>query len=256
MKMADLLKGKKVVVMGVANKKSIAWGCAQAIKSLGAQVILTYQNDRLKKSIEKTIGDEEFPLVECDVAEDANVQKAFDEIHDRFGNIDGVIHAIAFADKETLQNGVINTKKDGYNLAEDISSYSFISVTRYASKIMNKPGSILTLTYMGSTRAIPDYNMMGIAKASLESTMRYLAAELGKDQIRVNAISAGAVKTLAVTGIKGHRDLLKMSQSFTVDGESVTTDQIGNVAAFLVSDLSTGVTGDIIYVDKGVHLLA
>ncbi|USS87974.1 enoyl-ACP reductase FabI [Fructilactobacillus hinvesii] len=250
---ANLLEGKKIVIMGVANKKSIAWGCAQAVTALGGQVILTYQNERMKKSLDRFV-DPETPMFECDVAEDSNVEKTFTEINDQFGNIDGLVHAIAFADKETLQNGVIETKKPGFNLAQDVSAYSLISVTRYASKIMNNPGSIVTLTYMGSTYAIPNYNMMGIAKASLEAEVRYLATELGEAGVRVNAVSAGAVRTLAVTGVKGHGDLLKESESLTVDKKSVTKPEIGNAAAFLLSDLATGITGDIIYVDKGVHL--
>ncbi|WP_413628202.1 enoyl-ACP reductase FabI [Fructilactobacillus vespulae] len=252
----DLLKGKKIVVMGVANKKSIAWGCAKAIKELGGEVILTYQNDRMKTSLERFV-DAETPMVECDVIDDANVEKAFAEIKDiAGGKIDGVIHAVAYADRDTLQNGVINTKQAGFNLAADISSYSLISVSREAAKIMNEHGSIVTLTYMGSTYAIPNYNMMGIAKAALESAMRYLAVELGEQGINVNAISAGAVRTLAVTGVKGHSDLLKTSESLTTDGKSVSKQEIGNTAAFLLSDLATGITGDVIYADKGVHLFS
>ncbi|USS93445.1 enoyl-ACP reductase FabI [Fructilactobacillus ixorae] len=250
---ANLLEGKKIVIMGVANKKSIAWGCAQAVAALGGQVILTYQNERMKQSLSRFVAPET-PMFECDVAEDQNVEQTFSAIHDQFGNIDGVIHAIAYADKETLQNGVINTKEAGFNLAQDVSAYSLISVTRYASKIMNNPGSIVTMTYMGSTYAIRNYNMMGIAKASLESSMRYLAVELGDQGIRVNAVSAGAVRTLAVTGVKGHGELLKESEALTTDGKSVSKAEIGNTVAFLVSDLATGITGDVIYVDKGVHL--
>ena len=252
--MDGILTGKTIVVMGVANKRSIAWGCTNALINQGAKVVLTYQNDRIKESLQRFVP-EDLDLIECDVAEDSNIEAAFKEIGDKYGKIDGVIHAIAFADKETLTNGVINTKKDGYDLAQNISAYSFIAVSRYAKQYLNNPSSIITLTYFGSIRAIPNYNMMGIAKAALESSVRYLAKELGEDGIRVNAISAGAVKTLAVTGIKGHSDLLKMSQGFTVDNVSVTTDEIGNVAAFLMSDLSTGMTGDTLFVDKGVHLM-
>ncbi|AEV94443.1 enoyl-ACP reductase FabI [Pediococcus claussenii] len=252
--MGTLLENKKIIVMGVANKNSIAWGCVEALQEQGAKVILTYQNDRLHRSLEKLVGDD-VPLVECDVSEDENVEKAFQQIERDFGKIDGIIHAIAFADKETLEGGVLNTKKEGYNLAQDVSAYSLISVSRYGSQIMAEKGSIVTMTYFGSERAVPNYNMMGIAKAALEANVRYLASDLGERKIRVNAISAGAVKTLAVTGIKHHRDLLKESQSRTVDGESVSTEEIGNTAAFLLSDMSTGITGDIIYVDKGVHLI-
>ncbi|WP_203619596.1 enoyl-ACP reductase FabI [Apilactobacillus nanyangensis] len=253
--MSNLLDGKTIVVMGVANKRSIAWGCAKSLMDNGAKVIITYQNERLKRQLDKLVP-EGTEMIECDVAEDENVEKTFQDIQAKFGNIDGVIHAIAYADKETLEGGVIDVKKDGYNLAQDVSAYSLISVSRYASRVMNPQGSIATLTYMGSTRAIPSYNMMGVAKAALEANVRYLASDLGPKKIRVNAISAGAIKTLAVTGIKNHGDLLKESEARTVDGEAVDIHQVGDVATFLMSNLSSGVTGDLIYADKGVHLLA
>lgn len=252
--MAGILDGKKIVVMGVANKKSIAWGCTQAFLKQGAQVILTYQNDRMKRSIERFVP-ENTPLVECDVSEDKNVEATFKEIGEKYGKVDGLIHAIAYADKETLTNDFIDTTKAGYDLAQNISAYSLISVCRYAKEILNDPASIMTMTYFGSTRAIPNYNMMGVAKAALEANVRYLARDLGKSNIRVNAISAGALKTLAVTGIKNHKSLLDTSKDLTVNKKAVTVDEVGNLAAFLMSDMSSGLTGDIIYCDKGVHLL-
>ena len=251
--MSGFLDGKTIVIMGVANKRSIAWGCTQAIIDQGAKVILTYQNDRIKKSLQRFVP-EDSELVECDVADDDNIKNAFEEIGNKYGKIDGVIHAIAYADRETLTSGLVHTTREGYDLAQNISAYSLIAVSRYAQPILNDPSSIVTLTYFGSTRAIPNYNMMGVAKAALEANVRYLASDLGVNGIRVNAISAGAVKTLAVTGIKHHGELLKESESRTVDQKSVTTTEIGNVAAFLMSDLSTGMTGDVVHVDKGVHL--
>ncbi len=252
--MSGFLDGKTIVIMGVANKRSIAWGCTQAIIDQGAKVILTYQNDRIKKSLQRFIP-EDSELVECDVADDDNIKNAFEEIGNKYGKIDGVIHAIAYADRETLTSGLVHITREGYDLAQNISAYSLIAVSRYAQPILNDPSSIVTLTYFGSTRAIPNYNMMGVAKAALEANVRYLASDLGVNGIRVNAISAGAVKTLAVTGIKHHGELLKESESRTVDQKSVTTTEIGNVAAFLMSDLATGMTGDVVYVDKGVHLI-
>lgn len=252
--MSGFLEGKTIVIMGVANKRSIAWGCTQAIIDQGAKVILTYQNDRIKKSLQRFVP-EDSELVECDVADDDNIKNAFEEIGNKYGKIDGVIHAIAYADRETLTSGLVHTTREGYDLAQNISAYSLIAVSRYAQPILNDPSSIVTLTYFGSTRAIPNYNMMGVAKAALEANVRYLASDLGVNGIRVNAISAGAVKTLAVTGIKHHGELLKESESRTVDQKSVTTTEIGNVAAFLMSDLATGMTGDVVYVDKGVHLI-
>ncbi|EFK30284.1 oxidoreductase, short chain dehydrogenase/reductase family protein [Lactiplantibacillus plantarum subsp. plantarum ATCC 14917 = JCM 1149 = CGMCC 1.2437] len=251
--MDGILSGKTIVVMGVANQRSIAWGCTEALIAQGAQVILTYQNDRLKQSLQRFVAPD-VPLIACDVADDDNVDRAFASIKQQYGAIDGIIHAIAYADKATLEGDFVNTTKAGYDLAQNISAYSLIAVAR-AARPMLKPGaSLVTLTYFGSERAVPNYNMMGVAKAALEANVRYLARDLGPQQVRVNAISAGAVKTLAVTGIHEHQQLLKLSRSMTVDGEPVKTREIGNVAAFLLSDLSTGMTGDVVYVDKGVHL--
>ena len=251
--MDGILSGKTIVVMGVANQRSIAWGCTEALIAQGAQVILTYQNDRLKQSLQRFVAPD-VPLIACDVADDDNVDRAFSSIKQQYGAIDGIIHAIAYADKATLEGDFLNTTKAGYDLAQNISAYSLIAVAR-AARPMLKPGaSLVTLTYFGSERAVPNYNMMGVAKAALEANVRYLARDLGPQQVRVNAISAGAVKTLAVTGIHEHQQLLKLSRSMTVDGEPVKTREIGNVAAFLLSDLSTGMTGDVVYVDKGVHL--
>lgn len=251
--MDGILSGKTIVVMGVANQRSIAWGCTEALIAQGAQVILTYQNDRLKQSLQRFVAPD-VPLIACDVADDDNVERAFASIKQQYGAIDGIIHAIAYADKATLEGDFVNTTKAGYDLAQNISAYSLIAVAR-AARPMLKPGaSLVTLTYFGSERAVPNYNMMGVAKAALEANVRYLARDLGPQQVRVNAISAGAVKTLAVTGIHEHQQLLKLSRSVTVDGEPVKTREIGNVAAFLLSDLSTGMTGDVVYVDKGVHL--
>lgn len=251
--MDGILSGKTIVVMGVANQRSIAWGCTEALMAQGAQVILTYQNDRLKQSLQRFVAPE-VPLIACDVADDDNVDQAFATIKQQYGALDGIIHAIAYADKATLEGDFVDTTKAGYDLAQNISAYSLIAIAR-AARPMLKPGaSLVTLTYFGSERAVPNYNMMGVAKAALEANVRYLARDLGPQQIRVNAISAGAVKTLAVTGIHEHQQLLKLSRSMTVDGKPVKTREIGNVAAFLLSDLSTGMTGDVVYVDKGVHL--
>ena len=240
--------------MGVANHRSIAWGCADAMMKQGAKIIYTYRNARSKKHLARLVGDDQ-PMIQCDVSDDQNIKQAFSQIGQKYGKIDGVIHAIAYADRETLTSKVLDVKRPGYNLAQDISAYSFIAVAHYAKPIMNPRGSVLAMTYMGATRAIPNYNMMGVAKAALEASVRYLARDLGPSHIRANAISAGAVKTLSVTGISHHRNLLKESQARTVDGQSVTISEIGNTAAFLMSDLSTGLTGDVLFVDKGVHLL-
>lgn len=254
--MEGILSNKQIVVMGVANKRSIAWGCAQAMEKQGATVIYTYQNERMKKSVSRLVGDEK-RLVECDVANDDSIQTAFTAIKQRFGKVDGLVHAIAYAKKEELSGSILNVSREGYALAQNVSAYSLIAVTKAAHELdlLNDPASIATLTYFGSERAIPNYNVMGIAKAALEASVRYLARDMGSLGVRVNAISAGAMKTLAVTGIDNHSDLLKMSQERTTDGQSVTLEEIGGTCAFLMSDLSKGIAGDVIYVDKGVHLI-
>ncbi|MCC6097288.1 enoyl-ACP reductase FabI [Limosilactobacillus sp.] len=254
--MEGILSNKQIVVMGVANKRSIAWGCAQAMEKQGATVIYTYQNERMKKSVSRLVGDEK-RLVECDVANDDSIQTAFTAIKQRFGKVDGLVHAIAYAKKEELSGSILNVSREGYALAQNVSAYSLIVVAKAAHELdlLNDPASIATLTYFGSERAIPNYNVMGIAKAALEASVRYLARDMGSLGVRVNAISAGAMKTLAVTGIDNHSDLLKMSQERTTDGQSVTLEEIGGTCAFLMSDLSKGIAGDVIYVDKGVHLI-
>lgn len=254
--MEGILSNKQIVVMGVANKRSIAWGCAQAMEKQGATVIYTYQNECMKKSVSRLVGDEK-RLVECDVANDDSIQTAFTAIKQRFGKVDGLVHAIAYAKKEELSGSILNVSREGYALAQNVSAYSLIAVAKAAHELdlLNDPASIATLTYFGSERAIPNYNVMGIAKAALEASVRYLARDMGSLGVRVNAISAGAMKTLAVTGIDNHSDLLKMSQERTTDGQSVTLEEIGGTCAFLMSDLSKGIAGDVIYVDKGVHLI-
>ncbi len=249
----SFLTGKKIVVMGVANKKSIAWGCAQALTQQGAEVIYTYQNDRMKKSLEKLLEGSEF-LVECDVANDESIQQAFATIKEYAGEIHGLVHAIAYANKDDLQGSVTEISREGYALAQDVSSYSFIAVTRYAEPILAENSGIVTLTYLGSERAVPNYNMMGIAKAALEASVRYLAADLSPKKIRVNAVSAGAIKTLAVTGVKDYQKLIQLAEDRTPDHVGVTIEEVGNACAFLVSPLSSGIIGEVIFVDKGVHL--
>ena len=251
-----ILDNKKIIVMGVANKRSIAWGCAQEMTKQGAEVIYTYQNERMKKSVSRLVNNDD-QLIECDVSSDESINDAFSKIKERFGKVDGIVHAIAYAKKEELAGSILSTTRAGYSLAQDVSAYSLLAVTKSAHDLdlLNNPASIVTLTYFGSERAIPSYNVMGVAKAALEANVRYLARDMGEFGIRVNAISAGAMKTLAVTGIGGHSDLLKVSKERTVDNKSVTLEEIGGTCAFLMSGLSTGVVGDVIYVDKGVHLI-
>ncbi|GCF93642.1 enoyl-[acyl-carrier-protein] reductase [NADH] [Enterococcus florum] len=249
----SFLTDKQIIVTGVANKKSIAWGCAKAITEQGGDVIYTYQNDRMKKNLVKLVG-EEAKMVELDVSTDQNIEQAFQLIQENYGKIDGLVHSIAYANKEELSGGVSAISREGFSMAQDISAYSLLAITKYALPILNQGSSIVTLTYMGSVRSIPNYNMMGIAKAALEAEVRYLATELAPKGVRVNAISAGAIKTLAVTGVKDYQTLLHLSEERTPDKVSVTIDEVGNSCAFLLSPLASGIVGDIIYVDKGVHL--
>ena len=247
------LKDKKVVVMGVANKRSIAWGCAKALKEQGAEIIYTYQNERMKKQLLKLAEPTDL-LVECDVASDESIAQAFQTIQEQCEKIDGLVHAVAFANKSDLDGQVSDITRDGFTLAQDISSYSFLAVTHYAKPLLTPGSGVVTMTYLGSERAVPNYNMMGIAKASLEAAVRYLAVELAPQNVHVNGISAGAIKTLAVTGVKDYDQLIKLSEERTPDKVGVTIDEVGQTCAFLVSKLAAGIVGDIIYVDKGVHL--
>src|SRR5574337_190164 len=214
------LEGKKIVIMGVANNKSIAWGCAKAMKDQGATLIYTYQNERMEKQLAKLAEPEDL-LIECDVTSDESIRRAFGTIEARVGKIDGLVHAIAYSKKEELGGNVTDISRDGYALAQDISAYSLLAVAKAAKPLLKKGSGIVTLTYMGSVRAIPNYNVMGIAKAALESTVRYLAAEMAHAGVHVNGISAGAIKTLAVSGVSGYKDLIKESDSRTADGVGV-----------------------------------
>ncbi|WP_105614247.1 enoyl-ACP reductase FabI [Vallitalea okinawensis] len=250
----DLLKDKKIVIMGVSNKWSIAWGCAQVMKSYGAQIIYTYQNERIKDKLQKMIGEEGI-LIPCDVTKDEEIEAAFNHIKDEVGTIDGVIHSIAYAKQEDLYTSVVNTSREGYALAQDISAYSLIAVTRCASELMTNGGSIVTMSYIGSQKAVTNYNVMGMAKAALESSVRYLASDLGSKDIRVNAISAGPIKTAAAKGIKDFSTLIKSATEKTPLRRTVTKEEVGNVAAFLSSELSSGITGEIIYVDGGLNIV-
>lgn len=247
------LEGKKIVIMGVANNKSIAWGCAESMKDQGATLIYTYQNKRMKKQLAKLAGPEDL-LIECDVVSDESIHRAFSTIESRVGKIDGLVHAIAYSKKEELSGNVSDISRDGYAFAQDISAYSLLIIAKAAKPLFNEGSGLVTLSYIGAVRAIPNYNVMGITKAALEATVRYLAIEMAHAGVHINAISAGAIKTLAISGVEGYKNLIKESNNRTPNGTGVTIKEIGQTAAFLVSSLSTGITGDIIYVDKGVHL--
>mgnify|MGYP001027606298 CR=1 FL=1 len=253
-----LLNGKTYVVMGVANHRSIAWGIAQSLHEQGANLVFTYQGERLKESVEKlinTLEGQQKVLVQCDVTSDDDVREAFNTIRESVGTIHGIAHCIAFAKKEDLQGEFIETSREGYHLAQDISAYSLVAVAREAKPLMTEGGSIVTLTYLGGERVVKNYNVMGVAKAALDANVKYLAKDLGKDNIRVNGVSAGPIRTLAAKGIGGFNEIIHQIEDNAPLKRTVTQREVGDSAMFLLSDLSRGVTGEILHVDSGYNIL-
>ena len=252
-----LMAGKRGVVFGVANNRSIAWGITKAVTDQGAEVALTYQGDAIKKRVEPLAQEIGSKLVlPCDVTDEASVEAVFAAIAKEWGALDFLVHAVAFSDKEQLDGRYVDTTQDNFTQTLLISCYSFTALAKRAEKLMQNGGSLLTLTYYGAEKVMPHYNVMGVAKAALEASVRYLAADLGKDAIRVNAISAGPIKTLAASGIAGFGKILKFVEAHAPLRRNVTTDDVGNVAAFLLSDLAAAVTGEITYVDCGFNVVA
>lgn len=255
--MAELLKDKNILIMGVSNKWSIAWGITQACFDAGANILLSCQDERTEKTVrELTRNMEGIKIYRCDVTDDEQIKSMFDNIKKDVGVLHGLVHSIAFAKKEELEGAYYNTSRDGYLLAQNVSVYSLVAATRYAKPLMNDgEGSIVTLTYLGSERAIPNYNVMGVAKAALEASVRYLAADLGPDNIRVNSISAGPIKTISARGVKDFTSMLKQYEEKIPLKQPVTQKEIGDTALFLLSSLSRGITGENIHVDGGYHIL-
>jgi enoyl-[acyl-carrier protein] reductase I len=252
-----MLEGKKFAVFNVANKKSIAWAIAQSILKFGGDVIIGYQNERLRENVEELISElPQKPLIlECDVSVEDNIKRVADEIEKNIGKIDGFVHSIAYAPSDALKNPYIDTPKDAFLTAMEISVYSFVAMTRIFRKILKSPGSIITLTYYGSEKVIPNYNVMGVAKAALEASVRYLAYNLGEENIRVNAISAGPLSTLAARGISRFTDMLEYHKERAPLKRNIEHREVGDTAVFLLSDLSSGITGEIIYVDAGYNIM-
>jgi enoyl-[acyl-carrier protein] reductase I len=250
-----LMDGKRGIIFGVANDMSIAWGIAQQLKAAGATLAFTYLNDSLEKRVRplaESLGAE--LILPCDVAKDEDIAAVFETLGKEWGSVDFVVHAVAFANREDLKHGFSQTSRAGFQLALDISAYSLVAMTRYAVPLMTSGGSIVTMTYLGSVRTIPNYNVMGVAKAALEASVRYLAVELGEKGIRVNAISAGPIKTLAASGIANFREKLKLMDERAPLKRCVTQDEVGKSTLYLLSDLSSGVTGEIHYVDSGFNV--
>lgn len=255
---SNLLKGKKALVTGVANKRSIAWGIARSLANQGAEVAFTYQGDRLKESVEELAATlpGKSPIYPCDVTNDADVKNVFDGLAKDFGTLHMMVHCIAFAKKEELAGRLVDSSREGFKIAHDISSYSLISLAKAAEPLLEKEGgSIVALTYLGSDKVVPNYNVMGLAKASLESAVRYLAADLGPKNIRVNAISAGPVNTLAARGIAGFTTMLDSHRNRAALKRNVEVEEVGNAGMFLLSPLSSGITGEVIYVDCGYRIM-
>ncbi|AYG58336.1 enoyl-ACP reductase FabI [Rhizobium jaguaris] len=251
-----LMAGKRGVILGVANNRSIAWGIAKACSEAGAEIALTWQGDALKKRVEplaQELG--AFMAGHCDVTEPATIDAVIDTLEAKWGRIDFVVHAIAFSDKDELTGRYVDTSRDNFARTMDISVYSLIAVAQRAERIMNDGGSIITLTYYGAEKVMPNYNVMGVAKAALEASVRYLAVDLGGRGIRVNAISAGPIKTLAAAGIGDFRYILKWNEYNAPLKRTVSIDEVGSSALYLLSDLSTAVTGEVHHVDSGYHAI-
>ena len=253
-----MLKNKKILITGIANKYSIALGIAKAMVREGAEIAIAYQNERLLKNIEpiaQELGTD--VLIECDVSSDDSINASRDLIIEKWGTFDGFVHSIGFAPSDQLVGNFVDvTTREGFQIAHDVSSYSFTALSKAYKDILNENSALLTLTYLGSIQTMPNYNVMGLAKASLEANTRFLAASLGKDKIRVNAISAGPIKTLAASGVKNFRKMLSQHSSRAPLGRTVTTEEVGNAAAFLCSDYASGITGEITYVDAGFNTAA
>ena len=253
------LTGKNALVTGIANNRSIAWGIAQQLHKAGANIGVTYLPDE-KGKMEKKVKDLVEPLspslfLPCNVQDDEQVKSTFGTIKDKWGSIDILIHCLAFAKRDDLTGGFSETSRDGFNLALEISAYSLAQLAGAAKPLMSEGGSIVTLTYLGGVRAIPNYNVMGVAKAALESSVRYLAAELGEQKIRVNAISAGPIRTLASSAVGGILDMIHHVEEVAPLKRTVTQLEVGNAAAFLSSDLASGITGQVLYVDAGYEII-
>ncbi len=251
-----IMAGKRGIVMGVANERSIAWGIASKLQSQGAELAFTYQGDALLKRVRplaESIGSD--IILPCDVTDDASIDAVFDTLEERWGKLDFLVHAIAYADKGELKGKYLNTSRDNFARSLDISCYSFTAVAQRAVPLMKDGGTMVTLTYYGAERVMPHYNVMGVAKAALEASVRYLAADLGDRDIRVNAISAGPIKTLAASGIGDFRYILKWNEFNSPLRRNVSLDQVGGAALYLLSDLSGGVTGEVHHVDSGYHVV-
>ncbi|NOE32757.1 MULTISPECIES: enoyl-ACP reductase FabI [unclassified Ruegeria] len=252
----QLMAGKRGLIMGLANDKSIAWGIARALSDAGAELAFSYQGDALKKRVDPLaaqLGSE--IVLPCDVSDEASIDALFTALEEKWGKLDFVVHAIGFSDKNELRGRYVDTSRANFKLTMDVSVYSFTAVMQRAEKMMGEGGSAVTLTYYGAEQVMPHYNVMGVAKAALEASVKYLGEDLGKDGIRVNSISAGPIKTLAASGIGDFRYIMKWNEYNSPLRRNVTIDDVGKSALYLLSDLSSGVTGENLHVDSGYHIV-
>ncbi|UOR13029.1 enoyl-ACP reductase FabI [Halobacillus amylolyticus] len=258
--MEDLLqlRGKYIVIMGVANQRSIAWGVAKSLDKAGAKLIFTYRKERSYKKLVKLLEDNNLEaefVLQCDVNEDESIQQAFAQIGEKAGVIHGLVHSVASAPTEDLKGAFIDTSRSGFAAAQDSSSYSLVAVTKAARPLMREGGAIIAMSYLGAERVVGGYNVMGVAKASLEASVKYLASEVGADQIRVNAISAGAIRTISAKGVPSFNQILHQIEETSPLKRNVTQEDIGDMSVAMLSALSRGVTGEIVYVDSGYNIL-
>jgi len=250
------MQGSTAVVFGVANKRSIAWAIAQKLAAAGVQLAITYQNERLELEARELIS--ELPGAEgfrCDVSQDLEIAQLFAMLRERYGTLNALVHSVAFAPAEDMKNEFLQTSREGFRIAHDVSVYSLIALSRAAAPLMTNGGSIMTMTYYGAEKVVPNYNVMGVAKAALEATVRYLSYDLGKQKIRVNAISAGPIKTLAARGVSGLGEMLKTQAERSPLQRNIEVGEVGNAAVFLASDMASGITGETIYVDCGYNIM-
>lgn len=254
--MGELLKNKNIVIMGVRNKWSIAWGIAKAAHREGANLIFSYQGEREREGVEELAAElGNVPVFECDISTDEDIDEFFGCVKEKYGVLHGLVHGIAHAKREDIQNDFIHTSRDGFAHALNVSAYSLVAVSKKANELMTEGGSIVTLTYMGSDKVFPGYNVMGVAKAALEACVRYLAHNLGPSGIRVNAISAGAVKTISAKGVKDFAQILDVTEEKSPLKKGVDQNELGDAALFLLSSLSRGITGEIMFVDCGYSIM-
>lgn len=254
--MSNQLQGKTVAVFGVANKRSIAWAIAQAMQAAGAELAITYQNERLRQEADDLIAAlPNSQAFQCDVSRDEEIDQLFQQLKTRYGKLDSLVHSIGFAPAEALRDEFVTTSREAFRIAHDVSVYSLVALARAAYPLMTEGGSILTLTYYGAEKVVPRYNVMGVAKAALEASVRYLAYDLGKHRVRVNAISAGPIKTLAARGISGFGDMLKTQAERAPLQRNVDVNEVASTAVFLASNAASGITGETVHVDCGYNIM-